>query len=568
MPQISIETIEKNLESDRRFRERRHQQWTDNYLLDRDIVITNRLTQRQSVNVPLMKETRKTILASSEPQDIYFENLDNDGQKELLMNEWFKHVAERERLELLNEIDKKQEFLYGRSFWKLNIMEGRLRFEIIDPQDVLVDRYVNPWDLESARRITHTGIFRTLSDVERNALYDKAAIEELKRFFASEKGLITAAQNAELAADRSKRIEDMGVPDAQMPILGETYVELNECQMKVWDEAAKEDVVHVVVTANNNQILMDKPLRDILGVNEYTWVSWASDVDRLDFWSDGTADVVRVPNQIMNVYFSQLIENGVLRGYGMNFYDATKKEGWSPIGYVPAPFGFYPLPGSPKEVLQHVEVPELKSHLEEINLMRQMVETATAATSIQKGEGDESSKTLGEIQLLAQKATSRISAINKFLKQRDVDLGNKVALLVNANPDLLADVVLHKKSKSGRYFPRTVKSKELVSKTGYRCRVTQKAQKDADTLETIQKTRLVASAFPMNAPLQTILKEKMLDLVDLTPEQKQEVMAYQDQMPGMMPGAPGQPGAPALSAPVEPRRTVEGVINQGIPTNA
>jgi hypothetical protein len=73
-------------------------------------------------------------------------------------------------------------------------MEGRLRFEIIDPQDVLVDRYVNPWDLESARRSTHTGIFRTLSDVERNAIYDRSAIAALKAFFASEKGLITAAQ--------------------------------------------------------------------------------------------------------------------------------------------------------------------------------------------------------------------------------------------------------------------------------------------------------------------------------------------------------------------------------------
>ena len=78
---ISIDVITKNLESDRRFRERRHQQWTENYLLDRDTVITNRLTQRQSVNVPLMKATRKTLLAKSEPQDIYFENLDNDGRK-------------------------------------------------------------------------------------------------------------------------------------------------------------------------------------------------------------------------------------------------------------------------------------------------------------------------------------------------------------------------------------------------------------------------------------------------------------------------------------------------------
>lgn len=46
-------------------------------------------------------------------------------------------------------------------------MLGRLTLEIIDPQDVLVDRYVNPWDLDSARRITHTGIYATLSDIER-----------------------------------------------------------------------------------------------------------------------------------------------------------------------------------------------------------------------------------------------------------------------------------------------------------------------------------------------------------------------------------------------------------------
>ena len=549
--QVSIDVINKNLESDRRFRERRHAQWTDNYLLDRDTVITNRLTQRQSVNVPLMKETRKTILAGSEPQDIYFENLDNDGQKELLMNEWFKAVGERERLEILNDIDKKQEFLYGRSFWKLNILDGRLRFEIVDPQDALVDRYVNPWDLESARRITHTGIYATLSDVERNALFDKTAIAELKVFFATKQGLVVAGQNAQMAADKAKRQEEMGVPDVMSPVLGETYVELNECQMKVWDAAKHEDVVHVVVTASGNQILMDKPLRDILGINDYTWVTWASDVDRIDFWSDGTADVVRVPNQIMNVYFSQLIENGVLRGYGMNFFDATAKEGWSPVGYAPAPWGFYGLPGKPADVLQHVEVPELKSHLEEINLMRQMVETATAATSIQKGEADQSTKTLGEIQLLAAKATARISAINKYLKQRDKDLGNKIALLVNANPHLLEDVVLHKKSPSGKYFPRTVKSSELVSRNGYRCRVTQKAQKDADALETIQKTKLVANTFPMNTPLQNILKEKMLDFVDLTPEQKREVMDFQDQMPPM-PGMPIQPGAAPGQLPMRP----------------
>ncbi len=152
------------------------------------------------------------------------------------------------------------------------------------------------------------------------------------------------------------------------------------------------------------------------------------------------ADIVRTPNQILNVYFSQMIENGVLRGYGMNFYDATAKEGWSPVGYVPSPFGFYPLPGKPADVLQHVEVPELASHMTEMEMIKGMVESATAATRIEKGDTEAGTKTLGEIQLLAAKAAQRISAINKYLKQRDLDLGNKVAALVNANPDLLEDV--------------------------------------------------------------------------------------------------------------------------------
>jgi hypothetical protein len=51
---ITIDIIQKNLLSNRLFRERRHSQWALNYELSRDTVIVNRLTQRQSVNVPYM----------------------------------------------------------------------------------------------------------------------------------------------------------------------------------------------------------------------------------------------------------------------------------------------------------------------------------------------------------------------------------------------------------------------------------------------------------------------------------------------------------------------------------
>ena len=73
--------------SDRRWRERRHPQWTENYQLYRDTIITNRLTQRQNVNVPFMKETIRTLLSrASEPADLTFEDYENNGVRELLMN--------------------------------------------------------------------------------------------------------------------------------------------------------------------------------------------------------------------------------------------------------------------------------------------------------------------------------------------------------------------------------------------------------------------------------------------------------------------------------------------------
>lgn len=59
---------------------------TENYQLYRDTVITNRLTQRQRVNVPLMKATIRTLLSrAAEPADLEFEDYDNDGTRELLI---------------------------------------------------------------------------------------------------------------------------------------------------------------------------------------------------------------------------------------------------------------------------------------------------------------------------------------------------------------------------------------------------------------------------------------------------------------------------------------------------
>jgi hypothetical protein len=522
----------------------------------------NRLTQRQSVNVPYMKKTLKTYLTQTNwPVDNEYEDKGNDEQKELFLNAYWEKCVERLRLDILEEVDRKQEWLYGRSFMKLNILDGWFHVEVIDPQDVLLDRYVNPWDIQSGRRITHVGIYRTLSDIKRNPLYNKEAVQELETFFATKAGLIQAGQNSLIVADRAQRMNEMGVPDVQNPVLGETYVEINEMQIKLWDDAKKEDVVTVVVTGQSNQVLMQKPLREILGINLFTWASWAGDVERTDVWSDGGADSVRGLNLVANARWSQKVENGTLANYGMYFYDSTAKEGWTPTGYDPAPFGFYPLPGDPNKVLTPIKIAEMGDVFSELNFIDDEIQGVSGATAIETGEADPNDggaqQTAQEIQLLAQKAKDRAKNVSKYHKRYWQDIGNLFVALVMANGGDMTAPKLHKKGPSGKYYPKTLNLKETFSKDGYQVKVGSKADKEADALQMIQKLQVATAQFPNNQPLLKISKQKTLDWLDLSPDERTEVMSFDDQMPAL-PGAP--PGSPPGRAPAQiPGRTPQPV---------
>jgi hypothetical protein len=556
---LTIDQISKNLIADRQWRERRHPQITSNYELYRDTVIVNRLTQRQSVNVPYMKKTLKTYLTQTNwPVDNYYESKSNDKKAELFLNAYWDECVERLKLDILEEIDRKQEWLAGRSWMKLNIIDGWFYAELIDWFDVLIDRFANPWDIQTAKRITHVGIYRSLSDIEKNPLYDAGAKQELRNFFATKAGLIQAGQNALIVADRSQRMLDMGVPDVLLPLLGETYVELNEMQVKVWDEAKQEEVVMVVVTANSNQILMQKPLRDILGINMFSWASWAGDVERTDVYSDGGADSVRGLNLVANARWSQKVENGTLVNYGMQFYDSTAKEGWTPVGYDPAPFGFYPLPGDPNKILKTVEIAEMEDVFNELNFIDEEIQGVSGATAIESGDPDPNAQgaqqTAQEIQLLAAKAKQRAQNVSKYHKRYWEDIGNIFVALVTANGSDMAKPTLHKKGPSGKYYAKTLDLKQTYSKDGYKVKVGSKADKESDALQMVQKLQVATQQFPNNTPLQKISKQKTLDWLGLTPEETKEVMNFDDQQPAlpMNPKAPpGGPPAPPGRAPLQ-----------------
>ena len=544
-----ITKLNTNKDAAFKFQQRRHSDWNENYTLYRDKVIINRLTQRQSVNIPLIKETLRTILAQTDDApDLFFEELSNDKQKEIFLNEYFLKNAQDNKLEIKDIVDKKQEYLYGRTFKKLNVVAGAPYVEILDLYDVLVDRYADPADLDTAQFIIHQHIFRTLREIENNPLYDQGAITRLKIFYATEGGLIKSGENAQSLAEKNQRMETMGDVDITNPLLGEVYVELNEHYIKLWDEAKKKFEIHLVTTCSGagTEILLDKPLEEIIGKtkddywqNHYPILSWADDVERSDIWSDGVADIVRTPNKILNAWFSQLVENRTLRNFGMNYYDSTLK-GFVPPTFEPKPFGWYPLPGKPNEVFQKVDIPNLLESLDEMTFLIQLVEKAVGATANEKGVSEKKQITLGEVQIMLGKAMERMSEIAKFYKLSWKEFGEKWVKLVEAQNDNLQSVKLYKKSFKGNYFEKEISPNDWKSEVGYRVKVTSSAEQEQETIQVIQKLNAIIAQMPNNSPLLEIYHKKLLDLGGLNADEMREVLDYEKQKQSMpqMPQVP------------------------------
>lgn len=559
------DTILLHKDSAYKFRERRQDDWTENYTLYRDKVIINRLTQRQSVNVPLMKYSIKSLLKDvDDPPMLYFNCRDNDSQKEVFYNEYWKYCTDEAKLIVKDIIDKKQVMLFGRSFKKLNIMNGRFNFEIIDPQDILVDRYTDPANLDTARYLCHEHIFRPLSSLATNPMYDQKAVRRLKEFYATQQGLIKAEENAESLEEKNERMEDMGLIDAENPQLGETYTELNENILAVYDDKLGRDVYWFVVLADGQEILAKKPLHEIIGktkddywMDHTNFVSWGDDPERTDFWSDGVADTIRTPNKVVNSWVSQLVENRTLRNFGMQFYDSSV-ESFVPQTFEPVAWGWYPFPGNPNEGIKRVDIPELSESLDEIQFILTLAEKATGASATQQGSVEQTKVTLGEIQLALANAKERIKGMSFLYMDSWREFGNKYIKMLEGAGSMIDAVKIYRRGANTKHiYTKTIKPSDWASESGYEVEVKDLTATTSQTGDLLQKLNAARTIMPMNKPLDEIYKQKILEFAELNANEVKTVMDAEKAQPAMpmgmpMPGTAGQPTQPQQPVPQVP----------------
>lgn len=560
MQKVNYEDLKEELKADEqadfKYQERRHSQWTENYQLFRDKVITNRLTQRQSINVPFIKGIIKTVMANiDEFPDIEFEELDNNKDKEIIVNELWKDFVTQDKLEVKDIVDKKQDLLYGISWHKFNIVNGRIVSEIKEPFDILIDRYADPADVNTANHLSEHGIYRTLSQLESNPMFDKAAISRLRNERATKAGLIKSEEVTRQVQAKNERLEMMGVPDVQLPVLGQTWFELKAHFKKVYDLSDMKEHLHLIVMADS-EIVMAKPLKELLGIDEYNFVKWSDDPERLDQYPDGTADIARTVNKLLNSNISAMAENRILRNFGMNFYDSGM-ENFVPQSFQPTPFGWYPLPVPEgkklDDVFKKVEIPDLKDSIEEMEWVKKLVESAVAANTTLQGDTEQSKVTLGEVELALSAAKERVTSIAKFYNIAMKEKGQLFAKLLNANADKLDAVKLYKKSHKGNYFSKEVSGKDWKSDAGYTCKVISTAERQKQNIEEMQKLNAANAQFQGNPAFKKIYDKKVLEFIGASPEESKAVMDFEEQnmqmgmMPGMPPNAQNASPQPAIT---------------------
>jgi hypothetical protein len=318
-------------------------------------------------------------------------------------------------------------------------------------------------------------------------------------------------------------------------------------------------------------ILMNKPLENIIGVtedhywkNHYPYVSWAGDLERQDFWSDGMADMVRTPNKVANTWFSQLVENRTLRNLNMNLFNSNI-EGFVPQTWQPQAWGMYgvPLPAGGKidDVFKQMPVQDLTDSLDEMEFLLTMLEKGTGATATQQGVQTERQVTLGEVQLALGEAKERIKGMSKFYTQAWKDRGLIFIKLLEAAGDKIDAVTVYKKGRNtDAIFSREIGPKDWKSDAGYRCKVWSQDEKNEENTQSLQKINAAKSIMPDNPVVDTVYKRKLLEFSDFTPDELNEAMKFEDEKRKMMmqqpimnqnPANPTQP-VTQTPAPVTP----------------
>lgn len=524
----------KEKKESRDFKERRFTQWNENYSLYRDSVATNRLTQRQPINIPIMRETIQTWVSKiDEAPELKFKSRGRSNahkKGEMIVDEMWGYCFDKLKLDILDNVDKKIVGLQGRSFKIAGMNRGEFFLDIIDPYDIEVSPRVNPFDLNSAQYIIRTNIFKPLREILANSKYDASAKQELKMYLDSREGLIKAQETESAYLEKMNRLRDLGAQNFDDYNVSEVLVELNESYKMQWDVKTNQFVRHLIVIGADKVVLYNKPLEEAIGLKRLPIITWADDTDINDIWCDGKGDSVRTINKVVNMYMSQDLENRTYRNFGMYFFNSMNGT-FTPKAFDPKPFGMYGIPGNPQEILQQIRIEPLNDTANQISFLKDLIQSSVAQTPTERGEQTKSRTTLGEVQLNLQQSQGRNSVSSKNYRRAWEELGEIFYELLSKNTNGV--ITLYKEGTNGDLYKKDIYPSEWRMPEGYQCQVVIKSEQDALDQFALQKAQYTIANFVDNPIALQIAKKKQLELMGWNSDEIEQAMSFYENQQAM-----------------------------------
>lgn len=319
----------------------------------------------------------------------------------------------------------------------------------------------------------------------------------------------------------------------------------------LWVEAENKFVRHLVVTAMDQAVLFVAPLKKAIGIDFLPFSTWGSDPDLNDIWSDGIADSVRTINKVINIYFSQDIENRTYRNFGMYFYNNQNGQ-FQPQAFDAKPFGMYGVAGNPDDVIKQMKIEPLGDTTDAMEYLKNMVQSSVAQTPTERGEQVKSRTTLGEVQLNLAASKTRNEVVAKQYQSSWKEGGRIWYGLMESNS--VGTFKLYKKAKNGTTHSKDVSRDEWKVPEGYETKVVLKSDKEEHEDLEFQKLQYVKNSFATNPVALKIAKRKELEILGWEPDEIDEVMSLEGVQPqGIDPNNPqaeGGEGTPATPSAV------------------
>lgn len=532
------------------FKRRRFEQWNENYALYRDKVATNRLTQRQPINIPIMRETIQTWVSKiDEAPELKFESRGRTNKNktgEILVGSIWDHFFDKLKLDIMDNLDKKTVGLQGRSFKIAGFSRGEFFVDLIDPYDIEISPKVNPIDLNTAQYVIRTHIFKPLREVLANEKYNSKAKQVLKGYLDSKEGIIKAAETHEAYLEKVERLKNLGAENFDDYNASEVLVEINESYKMIWNVKENRFVRNLLIIGADRVVLFNEPIKDAIGISRLPIVTWADDPDANDIWCDGKGDSVRTINKLINVYMSQDVENRTYSNFGMRFYN-TLNGTFSPQAFDPKPFGMYGVPGNPKDLIQEMDIKPLPDTSNQIAFLKDLIQSSVAQTATERGEQSTSRTTLGEVELNLSQSQGRNSVTAKNYRRAWEEIGEIFYELIANNS--AQTITVYKKGTNGDTYKKDVYATEWNFPDGYDVKVVMKSEQDALNNFALQKAQYTIANFQDNPVATIIAKRKQLELMDWATDEIDQAMQFyegqgqpQEKEEGGAPQPTGQDG--------------------------